>query len=152
MCFTQCLSVLFFNAVDSYPYYFLVDPLCLVVPSNSRSSFSQVGETNAEHMALHYLERWITTEEELKLDGFGRLILGNSVDWTNSVDHSSVNPIRQKLSATSPDDSATALGIDLTFLFWCWDDSRLSQLVSFAFFRLYVLTRIKLLKDYFVLF
>ena len=47
-----------FNLADIYLYYSLDDSLYPDVPTNSRSSFSQVGETNAEHMALDYLERW----------------------------------------------------------------------------------------------
>ena len=47
-----------FNVADIYPYYSSDEPLCLDVPTNSRSSFSQVGETNAEDMALEYLEKW----------------------------------------------------------------------------------------------
>ena len=28
------------------------------IPANSRSSFFQVGETNAEQVALEYMEKW----------------------------------------------------------------------------------------------
>ena len=47
-----------FNVTDIYPYYSSDDPLYPDVPSNSRLSFSQVGEINAKHMALDCLERW----------------------------------------------------------------------------------------------
>ena len=47
-----------FNVVDVYPYSAYDVPLYLDVSANSRSSFSQVGETNAEEVALDYLEKW----------------------------------------------------------------------------------------------
>ena len=46
-----------FNVADFYPYYSSDEPLYLEVPANSRSSFSQVGETNAEEMTLEYMEK-----------------------------------------------------------------------------------------------
>ena len=46
-----------FNVADIFPYYSSEEPLYLDVLSNSRSSFSQVGETNVEEMALDYLKR-----------------------------------------------------------------------------------------------
>ena len=46
-----------FNVIDIFSYFSSEESLYLDVPSNSRSSFSQVGETNVEEMALDYLER-----------------------------------------------------------------------------------------------
>ena len=46
-----------FSVADFYPYYSSDEPLYLEVPANSRSSFSQVGETNAEEMTLEYMEK-----------------------------------------------------------------------------------------------
>ena len=46
-----------FNAVDIYPYYSSDEPLYPDVPTNSRSSFFQVRETNQEKVALEYLEK-----------------------------------------------------------------------------------------------
>ena len=46
-----------FNVADIYPYYSSDKPLYLDVPSDSRSSFSQVKETNADEVALEYLEK-----------------------------------------------------------------------------------------------
>ena len=46
-----------FNVADIYPYYSSDEPLYPYVPANSRSSFSQVGKTNTEEVALEYLEK-----------------------------------------------------------------------------------------------
>ena len=46
-----------FNVADIYPYYSLDEPLYLDILTNSRSSFSQVRETNMEEIALEYLEK-----------------------------------------------------------------------------------------------
>ena len=46
-----------FNAVDIFLYYSSEEPLYLDVLSNSRSSCSQVGETNMEEMAVDYLKK-----------------------------------------------------------------------------------------------
>ena len=46
-----------FNVADIYPYYSSDEPMYLDIPTNSRLSFSQVGDTNAEEVALEYLER-----------------------------------------------------------------------------------------------
>ena len=45
-----------FNVADIFSYYPSEEPMYPDVPVNSRSSFSQVGETNAKHMALDYIE------------------------------------------------------------------------------------------------
>ena len=45
------------NVVNIFLYYSSEEPLYPDAPSNSRSSFSQVGETNVEEMALDYLEK-----------------------------------------------------------------------------------------------
>ena len=47
-----------FNMADIFLYYPLEEPMCPDIPANSRSSFSQVGETNAEQVALDYMEKW----------------------------------------------------------------------------------------------
>ena len=47
-----------FNVADIFPYYPSKEPMYPDVPANSRSSFSQVGETNAEQVALDYMEKW----------------------------------------------------------------------------------------------
>ena len=47
-----------FNVADIFPYYSSKEPMYPDIPTNSRSSFSQVGETNAEQVALEYIERW----------------------------------------------------------------------------------------------
>ena len=47
-----------FNVADIYPYYSSDDPLYPDIPPNSRSSFSLLGETNAEDTALDFLEKW----------------------------------------------------------------------------------------------
>ena len=47
-----------FNVEDIFPYYSSEEPMYLDIPTNSKSSFSQVWETNAEHVALEYMERW----------------------------------------------------------------------------------------------
>ena len=47
-----------FNVVDIFPYYSLDELMYPDIPTNSRSSFFQVGETDAEHVALEYMERW----------------------------------------------------------------------------------------------
>ena len=46
-----------FNVTDIYTYYSSYDSLYPDVPTNSRSSFSQVEETSAEKVALEYLEK-----------------------------------------------------------------------------------------------
>ena len=46
-----------FNVADIYSYYSLDDSLYLDVSTNLRLSFSQVGETNAEHTTLECLEK-----------------------------------------------------------------------------------------------
>ena len=46
-----------FNAVDIFQYYSSDEPLYPDFLSNSRLSFSQLGETNSEEMALDYLEK-----------------------------------------------------------------------------------------------
>ena len=45
-----------FNVANIYPYYSSDEPMYPDVPTNSRSSFSQVGETNVEEVTLEYLE------------------------------------------------------------------------------------------------
>ena len=47
-----------FNVADIFSYYSSEEPMYPYIPANSRSSFSQVGETNAEQMALEYMEKW----------------------------------------------------------------------------------------------
>ena len=47
-----------FNVVNIYPYYSSEEPMYPDIPTNSRSSFSQLGETNAEQVALDYMEKW----------------------------------------------------------------------------------------------
>ena len=47
-----------FNLADIFSYYSSEEPMYPDIPTNSRSSFSQVGETNAEQVALEYIERW----------------------------------------------------------------------------------------------
>ena len=47
-----------FNMVDIYLYYSSEEPMYLDIPTNLRSSFSQVGETNAEQVVLDYTEKW----------------------------------------------------------------------------------------------
>ena len=46
-----------FNMADLYPCYSSGEPLYPDVLANSRSSFSQLGETNAKEVALEYLEK-----------------------------------------------------------------------------------------------
>ena len=57
----------------------------------------------------------------------------NKFGWSNSPD--SVDWIGQRFSAVVPVDSFAVLGIGLTFLFWFWDNSRVSQFISFAFLK-----------------
>ena len=47
-----------FNVADIFPYYASEEPIYPDIPINSRSSFSQVGETNAKQVALDYMEKW----------------------------------------------------------------------------------------------
>ena len=47
-----------FIVADIFPYYALEEPMYPDIITNLRSSFSQVGETNAEQVALEYMERW----------------------------------------------------------------------------------------------
>ena len=47
-----------FNVADIFPYYLSEEPMYPNVLANSRSSFSQVGETNVEQVALDYMEKW----------------------------------------------------------------------------------------------
>ena len=47
-----------FNVANIFLYYSSNEPLYTDIPTNSRSSFSQVGETDAEHIALEYMELW----------------------------------------------------------------------------------------------
>ena len=47
-----------FNVVDIYPYYSSEEPMYPDIPTNSKSSFSQVRETNAKQVALEYIEKW----------------------------------------------------------------------------------------------
>ena len=47
-----------FNVADIFSYYSSEEPMYLDIPTNLRLSFSQVGETNAEQVALEYLEKW----------------------------------------------------------------------------------------------
>ena len=47
-----------FNMADIFPYYSSEELMYSDIPTNSRSSFSQVGETDAEHVTLKYMERW----------------------------------------------------------------------------------------------
>ena len=47
-----------FNVAHIFPYYSLDEPMYPDTPANSRSSVSQVGETNAEQVALEYMEMW----------------------------------------------------------------------------------------------
>ena len=47
-----------FNVTNIFPYYSLEEPMYPVIPANSRSSFSQVGETNAKQVELEYMEKW----------------------------------------------------------------------------------------------
>ena len=47
-----------FNVENIFPYYSSEEPMYPNIPTNSRSSFSQVGETDAEHMVVEYMEHW----------------------------------------------------------------------------------------------
>ena len=47
-----------FNVADIFPYYSSEEPIYPDIPTNSRRNFSLMGETNAEHMASEYMERW----------------------------------------------------------------------------------------------
>ena len=47
-----------FNVEDIFLYYSSEVPMYPDILINSRSSFSQVGETNVEQVALEYMERW----------------------------------------------------------------------------------------------
>ena len=47
-----------FNVADIFPYYPSEEPMYPDVPANSRSSFSQVGETNVEQVVFDYMEKW----------------------------------------------------------------------------------------------
>ena len=47
-----------FNVVDIFSYYSSEEPMYPDIPTNLRSSFSQVGENNAEQVALDYMEKW----------------------------------------------------------------------------------------------
>ena len=47
-----------FNVVNIFPYYSSEEPMYLDISTNSRSSFFQVGETNAKQVALNYMEKW----------------------------------------------------------------------------------------------
>ena len=46
-----------FNAADIYLYYCSDEPTYPDIPTNSRSTFSQVGETNTEAITLEYMEK-----------------------------------------------------------------------------------------------
>ena len=46
-----------FNVADIFSYYSSEEPMYPDIPTNSRSSFSQVGKTNAEQVALEYMEK-----------------------------------------------------------------------------------------------
>ena len=46
-----------FNVVTIFLYYFSEEPMYPDVLTNSRSSFSHVGETNAEQVVLDYMEK-----------------------------------------------------------------------------------------------
>ena len=59
-----------FNVADIYLYYSSNKPMYSDIP-NSRSSFFQVGETNAEDAALDFLEKWDRCEKT-KSGGTGR--------------------------------------------------------------------------------
>ena len=100
------------------------------VPVNSRSSFSKVKETNAEEMALEYLEKRDCSYRSRDQ----RNLVNRQVERPNSVDRSFVNRIGQRLSAAAPITGAAMPNFGLTFLFWFRDDSRLSQLILFSFF------------------
>ena len=62
-----------FNVADLYPYYSSEDPLYLDVPTNSRSSFSQVGETNVEEVTFRVLGEDGSQLKKLRPEEFGRL-------------------------------------------------------------------------------
>ena len=47
-----------FNVVDIFPYYSSEEPMYPDIPTNSKSSFSQVRETNAKQVTLEYIEKW----------------------------------------------------------------------------------------------
>ena len=47
-----------FNVGDIFPYYSSEEPIYPDIPTNSRSSFSQAGDTNAEQVVLDYMEKW----------------------------------------------------------------------------------------------
>ena len=46
-----------FNVADIYMHYSSEEPMFMDFATNSRLSFSQVGETNTEEVALGYLEK-----------------------------------------------------------------------------------------------
>ena len=46
-----------FNMADIYLHYSSDEPMYSDIPTNSRSSFSQMGEINAEEMTLEYFKK-----------------------------------------------------------------------------------------------